>query len=145
MKRLLLMAFLLLPGAQCARWQTYADRFGFTPKVLKEPPTSYRMTGAVLDDVRNRRQLEEHLDEGRPTCDAIIYRDNNPTCAKDETTFEEYPFPNKAPFDPHPIEERAFYCRQESVYYYNYKGGPYRRDLWFGPYTLKRTRPDPDP
>ena len=139
------MLFLLLPGAQCVHWQTDADRFGFTPKELEEPPSSYRLTGAVLDDVRNRRRLLEHLVEGRPNCDAIFYRNNKATCAKDESTLEVYPFPNKDPFSPHQVEETAYYCLQENLYYYNYKGGPYRLNVWFGPNRLERTRPNLDP
>ena len=46
---------------------------------------------------------------------------------------------------PYRIDETAYLCRKEGVYYYHYQGGPRKLDVWMGPYKIDRRRVKPDP
>ena len=141
MRRWLPLLFLLLPAATCSQWRSDADRFGLTEEELNAPPSYHRMKGAIYNDVRKWRRLKDILDEGRPGCPMVIERDGVPTCARDDTAFEVYTLSAELPDEPYREAETAFYCREESVYYYHYVGGRYRRNVWLGPYRLVRKRP----
>ena len=136
------LLFLILPAATCVHWRTDADRFGLTEEELKAPPSTYRIKGAVLNDVRKWRRLTEKLDEGRAVCPMVIQRDGRSTCARDETAFEVHSLSAELPDEPYRVTETAYYCREEGVYYYHYVGGRYRHNVWFGPYNLVRKRPN---
>ena len=142
MIRWLPLLCLLLPGAHCAQWRTDAERFGLTEEELNAKPSYHRMKGAILNDVRKWRRLADHLDEGRPSCPTVIERKGVMTCARDESPLEIYTLGSALPDEPYRVAETAFYCKQESVYYYHYVGGRYRRNVWFGPYKLVRRRPE---
>ena len=74
----------------------------------------------------------------------VIQRDGASICARDEKPFEVYSLRSELPDEPYRVSETAFYCREESVYYYHYVGGKDRRDVWLGPYRLRRERPKHD-
>ena len=135
------LLFLVLPAATCVHWRSDAERFGLTDDELNAPVPSSRLRGAILNDVIIWRGLREKLDEGRPECPMVIVRNGFMTCARDETTFEVFSLRSELPDEPYRVVETAFYCRAESVYYYHYVGGRYRRDVWFGPFKLERKRP----
>ena len=139
------LLFLVLPAANCVHWRSDAERYGFTDAELNAKVPSTRLRGAILNDVIIWRGLRERLEEGRPGCSMVVQRDGVIICARDETAFEVFSLRAELPDEPYRAEETAYYCREESVYYYHYVGGRYRRNVWFGPFSLDRKRPkDPD-
>jgi hypothetical protein len=54
---------------------------------------------------------------------------------------EIYSFPEKTKDQLHRVEESAYYCRKDSIYFYHYVGGRRGLNVWMGPYPLKRERP----
>lgn len=135
------LAFLLLPAAQCAPTVPDHERFGLTEADLKEPPSPHRMKAAVLNDVRNFLKLDQRLDEGQPACPAVVYEGSTARCALDQAELEVYSLRGDPSDEPYRVDETAYFCRAESVYYYHYVGGSRRRNVWMGPYKLERKRP----
>jgi hypothetical protein len=116
-------------------------RTGMTPEEINEPPSSHRIKAALLNDVRNGRMLHLRLSEGRKDCPGIVYEENVPLCAADRKPLEYYVLRSDPLDKPYRVDEAAYYCREESVYFYRYVGGPQRLDVWLGPYRLERRWP----
>jgi hypothetical protein len=111
---------------------------GFTKEELEAPPSFHEIRAALIADVRRWRMLESRLEEGVPTCSALIYVANAPTCAHDKEPFEVYSLRDDLRDQPYRVEEKAYYCRTEGLYYYNYVGGPKKLNVWLGPFKLSR-------
>lgn len=145
MKKILPFSFLLLAAADCAHWPDDKDRFNLTDAELQAGPSTYQMMGAFLND-RNWRGLNtpEMLDTGQPVCNGVLFQEKKAICVKDRQQMEVYPL-KKDPVDvPYRVEETAYYCREDKIYYYHYVGGPQKRDAWLGPYPMRRERPKTD-
>lgn len=137
-----LTAGVLLLGAGCLDPPPDHElRYGLTEEDLKAGPSHHQMMGALLQDVRVWRELDRKLGEGRTLCTGILFEDNVPLCANDRTEMELYVFPEKEPDALYRVQESAFYCRREGIYYYHYVGGPRSLNVWLGPFPLKRERP----
>ena len=120
-------------------------RAGITQEELEAAPGYHQMKGALLSDVRVWRELHKHLDEGAKACAGLDYDDaGNPICVTDLKPFEVYALKIDAPDQVHRVEESAYYCREEGIYYYHYVGGPRRQNLWLGPYKIDRKRVKPE-
>ena len=112
---------------------------------LEAEPGYHQMKAALINDVRVWRQLENSLDEGSRKQPSEIKMENGvPTCSLDKAEFEIYTLKSDLADQPYRIEETAFLCRKEGVYYYHYQGGPRKLDIWLGPYKLVRKRVKPD-
>jgi hypothetical protein len=78
----------------------------------------------ITSDVRTNR-LEERLAEGKPTCDAVRWVDEKPTCARDGATMAVVTLRR---------EETAYYCPEETIYWYHGSG------LWLGPFKTRLSK-----
>jgi hypothetical protein len=147
------MRIRLLLLAVCAGLNTAANchdlppdsvlRAELTPEELDAAPGYHQMKGAILNDVRIWRELEKKIEaEGRrEQPKAISYVQGNPMCDYDKTDLEIFQLKSDLADQPYRVEETAFFCRKESIYYYHYRGGPHKLDLWMGPYRIDRKRP----
>ena len=109
------------------------DSFGLQDEDPNAPPTQNEIRGRVINDAVNWRRLRDHLDEAKADCLAVKTGEKGPSCAADGETFEVVHFPGDPPDKPYRVEETAYYCPKESVYYYHYVGGRDRLDVWLGP------------
>jgi hypothetical protein len=144
---LLVAAAAALTAGTCdPRPHDYTLRTGGDPSELTEPPSAHAVKAAILNDVRRDRMLHLRLDEGRRDCPWILYQENRPVCAAEKCRkpLEFYSIKSDPVDQPYRVDEMAFYCRGESLYYYNYRGGPRKLDVWLGPYRLERRRVVPD-
>lgn len=142
MKRLLILLAALascdtMPEDKTIRFPWISD------EDLKAPPTPRHITAAIINDVRNYRVLRARLDEGAPACPMVVIQGEEALCAKDGSKFMVCVFPEGVE-GPAAIRETAFYCNEEQHYYYNYHGGPRKRNVWLGPFRLKREPVRPD-
>ncbi len=138
-------AILFLAAASCdAMFPKDHELRGFTDEEMKAGPSYHQMKGAILNDVRIWRQLEKKLDEGRATCAAVVIGEKDATCANDKEPLETYYLTSEMGDKPYRVEETAYYCTTESLYYYHYVGGPRNLNVWMGPYRLERKRPRTD-
>jgi len=131
-------------GAQCSG-ATPPDsvlRADITPEELNASPSSHQMKGAILNDVRIWRELDKKLetDGFREPPSAINNTSGIPTCTHDQTEYEIFALRSDLQDQPYRLEETAYYCRKENLYYYHYQGGPKKLNLWLGPYRIERKR-----
>ena len=114
-----------------------------TEEELKASPTYHRMKGALLNDIRIWRQLDKVIEtEGRKEVPLAIRNVNGiPVCANDEKEFEIYRLKEDLLDQPYRVDETAYLCREDKVYYYRYQGGPRKLDVWLGPYRIDRRAP----
>jgi hypothetical protein len=143
--------FLLL--AVCAALNTAANchemppdsvlRAELTPEELEAGPGYHQMKGAILNDVRIWRELEKKIElEGRKEMPReIAYAQGVPICDYDKTDLEIFQLKSDLADQPYRVEETAFFCKKESIYYYHYRGGKKKLDLWMGPFRIDRKRP----
>lgn len=111
---------------------------GFTREELEAGPTDRQMHAAILNDVRRWRGLEHHLDDGVPACSAFKPDGVRTICVADETEISIFQLRSDLQDQPYRVDETAYYCSKEGVYYYHYVGGPRRLDVWLGPYKIDR-------
>jgi hypothetical protein len=113
---------------------------------LEAGPGYHQMKGAILSDVRIWRSLDVKVAvEGyKEYPRAIDNTTGTPLCANDQTEYEIYSLKSDLSDQPYRVEETAYYCKKESLYYYHYQGGPKRLNLWMGPYKIDRKRPKAD-
>ena len=118
-------------------------RAEITPEELEASPGYHQMKGAILNDVRIWRELDKKVEvEGRrevPT--AVMFVGGVATCGSDKVEFEVYQLKEDLLDQPYRIDETAYLCRKEGLYYYHYQGGPRKLDAWMGPYRIERKRP----
>jgi hypothetical protein len=121
-------------------------RAEITPEELEAAPGYHQMKGALLNDIRIWRELDKKVaDEGKrevPVAYTIVQ--GIPICGTDQTEFEVYRLKEDLIDQPYRVDETAYLCRKEKVYYYHYVGGPRKLDVWMGPYRLDRKRIKPD-
>jgi hypothetical protein len=121
-------------------------RAELTPEELEAAPGYHQMKAAILSDVRQWRELDRRVQtEGQrevPRC--LKFVDGVPTCLTDETQFEVYRLKEDLRDQSYRVDETAFLCRKEGLYYYHYQGGPRKLDAWMGPYRIDRKRPKAD-
>ncbi|RPH36516.1 MAG: hypothetical protein EHM91_15980 [Planctomycetota bacterium] len=122
-------------------------RAEITPEELEAAPGYNQMKGALLNDIRVWRELDKKVAvEGRrevPTSLSLL--SGVATCGTDQTEFEIYRLKEELQDQPYRVDETAYLCRKEGVYYYHYQGGPRKLDVWMGPYRIDRKRVKPDP
>jgi hypothetical protein len=121
-------------------------RAEITPEELNAPPDYHHMKGALLNDVRIWRQLEKIIEsEGRREVPVVIkFTKVVAVCSNDETEFEIYRLKEDLLDQPYRVDETAYLCRKDKMYYYRYQGGPKKLDVWLGPYRIERRRPVAD-
>lgn len=121
-------------------------RAEITPEELEAAPGYHQMKGALLNDIRLWRELDKKVaEEGQrevPTAFTLVQ--GVATCGTDQTEFEVYRLKEDLLDQPYRVDETAYLCRKEKVYYYHYQGGPRKLDVWMGPYRLDRKRIKPD-
>ena len=133
------MAAVLLALAACDIRPTYWEARDINRADMEGDPLDNEFKAAILTDVRVRRQLRLNLDRGKPQCRALTYGESGvAVCRNDETEFTIFSFPQPDPDLPSRIQETAYFCREEGVYYYRYVGGSTRRDVWLGPFRIDR-------
>lgn len=117
-------------------------RAELTPEELAQGPSYHHLKGAILSDVRIWRELDKKIaEEGRREMPkAISYAGGSPICDYDKTDLDIFSLKSDLSDQPYRVEETAFLCKKESVYYYHYQGGPKKLDLWMGPYRIDRKR-----
>jgi len=132
MKRISILALVAL--SSCMNWKDNHEMDSFGGKEeLEGPPTPNEIRARVINDAVNWRKLREHLEEGKADCPAVKMGAEGAECAADGEELEFIAFPGDPPDKPNRVEETAYYCSKESVYYYRYVGGRDRRDVWLGP------------
>lgn len=116
------------------------------PEELEAQPGYHQMKAAIISDVRIWRELDKKVDtEGQPTVPRVLkFVSGVATCTTDDTPFEIYKLKDDLLDQPYRVDETAFLCRKEGVYYYRYQGGPRKIDVWLGPYRIERKRPKTD-
>lgn len=121
-------------------------RAEITPEELEAAPDYHQLKGAILNDVRIWRELDKkvELDGRREVPTSVIFVGGVATCGLDKSDFEIYRLKEDLIDQPYRIDETAYLCRKEGVYYYHYQGGPRKLDLWMGPYRIERRRPKTD-
>jgi hypothetical protein len=121
-------------------------RAELSPEELEASPGYHQMKAALVSDVRIWRELDKKVDvEGRREVPvSLIFVGGVATCAADQTGFEIYRIKEDEVEKPYRVEETAYLCRKEGVYYYHYQGGPRKMDVWLGPYRIERKRPVSD-
>lgn len=121
-------------------------RADITTEELEAGPTFHHMKGALLNDVRIWRELDKKIaTEGyKEPPKAIDFTSGVPVCHYDQTDYEVYSLKSDLADQPYRVEETAYFCKKESVYYYQYRGGPKKLNLWMGPYRLERKRAKTD-
>jgi hypothetical protein len=119
------------------------------PEELEASPGYHHMKAALISDVRIWRELDRKVEsEGQSTVPRNFkFLQSVATCSADDTPFEIYKLKDDLVDQPYRVDETAFLCRKEGVYYYHYVGGPRKLDAWMGPYRIDRKRPknDDDP
>lgn len=148
-KRLLFLALCAAvnTAAQCSSLPPDSVmRADITPEELNAAPSSHQMKGAILNDVRIWRELEKKLetDGYKQYPKAINNASGIPTCIYDQTEYEIFVLRSDLADQPYRLEETAYYCRKESIYFYHYQGGPKKLNLWMGPYRIERKRAKTD-
>jgi hypothetical protein len=110
---------------------------------LNSAPSYHQMKGAILNDVRIWRELDKKVEtEGyKEFPRAIDYSSGIPVCANDHTDYEIYSLRSDLSDQPYRLEETAYYCKKENLYYYHYQGGSKKLNLWLGPFHIERKRP----
>jgi hypothetical protein len=111
---------------------------GFSRAELEAGPTDRQMHAAILFDVRRGRFLDQHLDDGTPTCSAFKAEGAKSICVSDQSDMTFFDFTKDPADQPYRVDETAYFCPKESVYYYHYVGGPRRLDVWLGPFKIDR-------
>ena len=121
-------------------------RADISTEELNAGPSAHQMKGAILNDVRIWRELTKRIEtEGfKEPPRAINTSSGIPNCTVDQTDFEIYVLKSDLADQPYRLEETAYYCRKESIYYYHYQGGSKKLNLWLGPYKIERKRPKTD-
>ena len=117
-------------------------RADISPEELDREPGYNQMKAAILSDVRIWRELDKKLDvEGQHEVPvSVLFTEGVPTCAVDKASFEVYKLKDDLIDQPYRVDETAYLCRKEGVYYYHYQGGPRRLNVWMGPYRIERKR-----
>jgi len=150
MRRQLLLATLaaaLSTAAQCDKVPPDSQlRADLSPEELNAGPSYHQMKGAILNDVRIWRSLDKKIEtEGyKEFPGAIDNTQGTPICTHDLTEYEIYSLKSDLADQPYRVEETAYYCKKESLYFYHYQGGAKRLNLWLGPYKIERRRPKAD-
>jgi hypothetical protein len=121
-------------------------RADISTEELNSGPSYHQMKGAIISDVRIWRMLDKKIEaEGyKEFPHAIDNTGGSPICANDMTELDIYSLKSDLADQPYRIEETAYYCKKESLYYYHYQGGPKHLNLWLGPYKIERKRPKSD-
>ena len=117
-------------------------RAEISPEELEASPGYNHMKAAIISDVRIWRELNKKLEtEGQPTVPRYYKLVAGvATCSIDDTAFEIYKIKDDLQDQPYRVDETAYLCRKEGVYYYHYQGGPRKLDVWLGPYRIERKR-----
>jgi len=111
---------------------------GYSKAELEAGPSDKQLHAAILSDVRRWRFLDRHLDEGVRTCSAWKAEGDKTLCTADQVEMTLFILRSDLQDQPYRVEETAYYCPKESVYYYHYTGGPKQLDVWLGPYKIDR-------
>lgn len=114
---------------------------------LEAAPGYHQMKAAILYDVRVGRELDSKLESSeamREMPRAITMVKGLPMCTPDEAEFEVYRLKEDQQDRQYRVDETAYLCRKEGVYYYHYQGGPKRLNVWIGPNRIERKRVKPD-
>ena len=122
-------------------------RAEISPEELEAAPGYNQMKGALLNDIRVWRELDKKVAvDGRREVPTSLYLSSGvATCGLDKTEFEVYRLKEELQDQQYRVDETAYLCRKEGMYYYHYQGGPRKLDVWMGPYKLDRKRVKPDP
>jgi len=131
-------------GAQCSNVMPPDSvlRAEITPEELNAGPSAHQLKGAILNDVRIWRNLDTRIEaEGTKEWPrSIDISSGTPICTNDQTEYEVYSLKSDLADQPYRVDETAYFCRKESVYWYHYQGGPKKLNLWIGPYRIDRKR-----
>ena len=111
---------------------------GFKKAELEAGPSNMGMHAAILSDVRRERLLVYHLGEGAGSCSALKFEGPKTLCVADESEMSVYELRKDLLDQPYRVDETAYFCPKESVYYYHYEGGPRKLDVWLGPFAIHR-------
>ena len=137
--------FILSAAMSCDPQPSHAQiTIGMSQEELDAEPGFHQMKAALITDVRVWRELTKRLDEGKKICEGIVFVDNEPCCARDQALLEIYILRNDLPDQAYRVDESVYFCNLEGTYYYHYRGGPRKLDVWLGPYKLVRRRVRPD-
>ena len=117
------------------------ESFGLNKDDLDGPPTSHELRARVINDALRWRLVRQNLElKGKASCDFVKYTENGPVCSGDKEPLNVITFPGDTIDRPDRVVETAYYCPEESIYYYHYEGGVRKRNLWLGPYRVSWNR-----
>jgi len=108
------------------------------------PPGKNQIRAAIINDIRDRRQLHLKLEEGRPTMPEDIKLDMHRVQAvrsKDEAPLWRIDVRVDPPDRLNAVCETAYWDNDANSYYYHYEGGHPYREIWFGPMKIKFPKP----
>lgn len=148
MKRAWLLAGLLAAAAGCD--MTFENPHlgvrGLTEGDVdpNAPPGRNQIRAAIINDIRDRRQLRLKLEEGSPKMPEDIKLDMHrvqAVRAKDEAPLWRIDVWVDPPDRLNSVSETAYWDNDASAYYYHYEGGYPYREVWFGPLKIKFPKP----
>ncbi len=135
------LAFAALVFAGCNDYfQERADEHrmasrGLTPPDLDGLPTENDVHARITNEVRTNLFAARIDDDGKPACDAITWDKGVPTCVKDKVAMLTVAVRSDSTERQYPVTETAYYCPQDTSWWYHYAGGRPIKDAWMGPFT----------
>ena len=118
-----------------------------TEEDLKAPPGRHEVRASVVYDIRERRSLHLHLEEGYRSIPSDITLDKyGVEAVRARDHFELWRITvSQDPVDRvFAVNEVAYWDNERNVYFYHYDGGNPYRDVWMGPFALKFSKPPPE-
>jgi hypothetical protein len=113
------------------------SRYGLTKDDLDNlAPTESDIRARITNDAREN-VYSARLDEGQDACDAILWDRGAPVCARDKTPMKVVPLRKDTTDRQFPVDETAYYCPEDTQYWYHYEGGPQMRNVWMGPFASR--------
>jgi hypothetical protein len=115
-----------------------------TEEDLKAPPGRVEIKAAVINDIRERRSLHLHIDEGQRAVPQDIKLDKYGfEAVRTHDNFELWRITVRqdSADQVHAVSEVAYWDNEQKAYYYRYEGGTPYREVWMGPFPVKFSKP----
>jgi hypothetical protein len=117
---------------------------GLTEEEIKAPPGAREIKAAVINDIRERRALHLHLDDGHHAVPPEITLDKYGVEAvrtEDKLALWRITVRQDQVDKVFAVNEVAYWDNERYAYYYHYEGGTPHRDIWMGPFPVKFSKP----
>lgn len=138
MRKSWVLTLLLLPA--CHELDTLEHDLsmrGLTKDDLTAGPTDHAVRARILSDVRATWLPEAQLESGSASCPDLRFEEGRAACVRDGSAVHRYPLRADPPDRRYPVQETAWFCPEESHYWYHYVGGDRNLDTWLGPRKIR--------